>query len=129
MKPPIFVLCPYCPRSARLVSGAAIYPHRPDLYTKKFWQCAPCDAWVGTHVNSMRHAPLGRLANAELRALKQKCHAIFDPVWKKGGIGRKEAYKRLAEKMGIPREECHIGKFDEDRCRLALEVLGKKEAA
>lgn len=129
MKPQPEVDCPYCVRKARLVNGNVIYPHRPDLATKFFWQCAPCDAYVGTHVNSTRHYPLGRLANAELRGLKQRVHAIFDPVWKKGGISRKEAYKRLAEKMGIPMEECHVGKFDERRCRLALEMLGRKEAA
>lgn len=122
-KPPIEVNCPYCTRAAKLVTGVVIYPHRPDLYEKWFWQCAPCDAMVGTHVNSHRHHPLGRLANAELRTLKQRCHAIFDPVWKKGGIDRNEAYKRLAEKMNIPRTECHIGLFDEDRCRRALEIL------
>lgn len=123
------VVCPYCRRAAELVTGAVIYPHRGELSKKWFWRCEPCDAYVGTHVNSHRHHPLGRLANAELRKLKQRVHAIFDPVWKKGGIDRKEAYKRLAERMGIPRADCHIGMFDEAQCRQALVILGKSDAA
>lgn len=129
MKPAFVVTCPYCQQPAELVSGDRVYPHRTDLYVKRFWQCEPCDAYVGTHSNSAWHCPLGRLANGELRILKQRCHAVFDPLWKKGGISRVEAYKRLAERMNIPRAECHIGMFDEARCRLALEVLCKKEAA
>lgn len=43
------VKCDYCGNDAMLVSGRAIYPHRPDLFRLNFWQCAPCDAYVGCH--------------------------------------------------------------------------------
>lgn len=119
------VVCPYCNQGAELVTGKTLYPHRPDLYEKYFWWCKKDEAYVGTHVNSARHHPLGRLANAQLRTLKQKVHALFDPLWKKGAMKRKEAYKKLAAGMGIAPSNCHIGMFDESQCRLALEVLGK----
>lgn len=40
------VLCNYCLNPAKLVTGADIYPHRPDLYSKQFWECKPCDAHI-----------------------------------------------------------------------------------
>jgi len=58
--------CDYCQQQAKLVTGDIIYPHRPDLYSKKIWHCEPCRAWVGTHKGTVK--PLGRLANAELRS-------------------------------------------------------------
>ena len=43
------VKCSYCGNDAELVGGESVYPHRPDLYYLKFYQCLPCDAWVGCH--------------------------------------------------------------------------------
>ena len=107
-----------------------IYPHRLDLAEKRFWQCAPCGAWVGCHQNSERYAPLGRLANAEMRAAKIAAHAAFDPIWhakrREDGIGNGEArdlaYKWLVEQMGISRSKCHIGMFDVEQCRRVVEI-------
>jgi len=113
------VECPYCHQPAKLVTGEVIYPHRPDLFDRKFWQCKPCNAYVGTHKSSPVHMPLGRLANAELRLWKQKAHLVFDKFWKNPmtGLTRNEAYMMLADKMGIPREQCHIGMFDVEQCK------------
>lgn len=112
--------CPYCQQPASLVGGRAIYPHRPDLYGKRFYQCVPCGAWVGCHDGTQR--ALGRLANAELRRAKQSVHAAFDPHWR--GVKKKHArfraYRRLARELGIPMEECHVGMFDVERCKAAL---------
>lgn len=71
--------CPYCREPSKAVTGARIYPHRPDLHRKKFFECEPCGAWVGCHDTG---APFGRLANAALRKAKQAAHAAFDPFWK-----------------------------------------------
>lgn len=59
------MICSYCNNEAKLVSGNVIYPHRPDLAYLRFWQCAPCAAYVGCHKGTTK--PLGRIANAELR--------------------------------------------------------------
>ena len=106
--------CPYCHEKATLVSGKEAYPHRPDLYNKRFWLCRDCNAWVGVHENS-KH-PLGRLANKELRQAKIRAHSAFDPLWKKGYMTRRDAYKWLAEKLGIKPKRCHIGWFDVGMC-------------
>lgn len=130
MQPPI---CPYCGRAAELQDSAMLYDGRSF---GAVWVCPgwpACDAYVGCHKDTDR--PLGRLANKELRELKKQAHAAFDPIWKARyfrkrredpsyvkGMARGGRYKRLAELMGIPKTECHIGMFDIDRCRLAIEI-------
>lgn len=133
--------CDYCSEPAELVTGAVIYPHRPDLNGLKFWRCAPCGAYVGCHeAGSFRvvagkkivHTgiePLGRLANAELRAAKQAAHKAFDPIWKCQYMKRKEAYTWLAEKLGMAVEHTYIGMFDVATCQRVVEVCAEWEPA
>ena len=114
-------ICSYCGKKSELVSGSRIYPHRPDLSAKTFYLCSPCDAYVGCHPGTTH--PLGRLANAKLRAAKMRAHANFDPLWRSGKLHRSVAYARLADKMGIRREEAHIGMFDEKQCQRVVELV------
>ena len=118
------IRCPYCNCFAVRTTGKNIYPHRPDLFAKTFYQCVPCDAYVGCHPETDK--PLGRLANAELRKAKMNAHAAFDPVWRSGKMNRSSAYKWLAEKMGIAPQNCHIGMFDVDECRAVIEIARKE---
>jgi len=120
------VTCPYCNQPAALVAGVAIYPYRPDLAHLSFWQCAPCGARVGCHKGTTQ--PLGRLANAELRLAKQQAHAAFDPLWRTPAFGetRNSAYNWLADRLGIPRADCHIGMFDVEQCRRVVEVCAER---
>ena len=112
--------CPYCDGEPRLVNGDVIYPHRPDLRFMLFWLCAPCGAYVGCHLDSNR--PLGRLADAELRAAKSEAHAAFDPTWRGGRRSRSAAYAWLASKLGLPGSKCHIGMFDVETCQRVVAV-------
>lgn len=114
------VMCDYCDKPAKLVTGKVMYPHRPDLYGKFFYKCDPCKAWVGCHPNTTN--PLGRLANAELRKAKSAAHAAFDPIWKSRRKSRGSAYKWLAERLGMAQQNCHIGMFDVDMCRRVVEA-------
>ena len=113
--------CYYCQQPAKLVGGDVIYPHRPDLASKRFHHCAPCGAYVGCHPGTTK--PLGILAKAELRALKSRVHAAFDPIWRGKTMRRSEAYRWLADGIGIPATECHVGMFSEERCKAALKFL------
>lgn len=119
--------CPYCHQPAVLVTGEAIYPHRPDLHHKMFWQCKPCSAFVGCHEAGVGQGdgtkPLGRLANAELRQWKQRAHAAFDPMWKARRMNRRDAYAWLSQQMGIKAQDCHIGMFDVAQCRAVVEAV------
>jgi len=115
------VICAYCDTVAPLVFGREVYPHRPDLYAKPFYACHPCGAWVGCHPGTTK--PLGRLANAELRRAKMGVHERLDPLWRSGKAKRSTVYARLADRLGIAPQECHVGMFDIDRCRAATAIL------
>ena len=126
------VTCPYCHRPANLVGGAVIYPHRPDLFGKRFYRCDPCDAHVGCHPPANKRGkggigdgtvPLGRLANGELRKAKNAAHAAFDPLWKSGEMTRAYAYEWLSQTIGISRANCHIGMMDVDACRAVVAAI------
>jgi len=123
------VICQYCNQPAKLVTGQKIYPHRPDLHHKHFWECEPCKAFVGCHARGNGYGdgttPLGILANPQLRQLKSAVHAKFDPAWKSGEFTRSEAYGWLAEQLGIPKHECHIGLFTKEMCHKALRILNQ----
>lgn len=126
--------CPYCAKPARLTTGAAIYPHLPRLSHLQFWRCSPCDAYVGCHRAGVGQGdgttPLGRLANAELRAAKQAAHAAFDPLWKDGGpMRRHEAYAWLAKALDIRPDKCHIGEMDINGCRAVVAAATNRTAA
>lgn len=127
------VLCDYCGRQAPLVTGAKVYPHRPDLHARRFYACDPCGAWVGCHQGTTK--PLGRLANKELRDAKMAAHAAFDPIWKerferlsqerptyRKHHARGGRYVELASALGIPVEKCHIGMFDVELCKRTVEI-------
>jgi hypothetical protein len=115
-------VCPYCGGASELVGGDRIYPRRPDLHAKRFYLCAPCDAYVGCHNGTTN--PLGRLADRRLRAAKIRAHEAFDPLWKSNVMTRAEAYAWLAKTLGIPPEKCHVGVFDVETCERVVDVCG-----
>ena len=113
-------ICPYCGNKSDGVTGQVVYPQRPDLHSKWFYRCVPCDAYVGCHPNTKN--PLGRLANAELRKYKSMAHRAFDLIWKTKAMKRSDAYKALAAEMRIQSSECHIGMFDISQCKQVIAI-------
>lgn len=123
------VTCPYCGGSAQFVRNSAEFYHGRDF--GPLYVCRPCDARVGCHPGTEK--PLGRLANAELRAAKMRAHAAFDPLWKRKAALGKNRYQRkaarslgyrwLAGQLGIDHKECHIGMFDVETCNRVVEVV------
>lgn len=88
--------------------------------------CRPCDAYVGVHDGS--DAPMGSLANAELRYWRRLAHAAFDPLWQSGRFyrHRNTAYSWLSEKMGLPKEKTHIGMFDVEACKKLINIISQE---
>ena len=130
--------CTHCGEPARLTDGTEVYPHRPDLSGLRFWLCDPCEARVGCHKAGAKtqHGasdgtlPLGTPANAELRRARMILHNDrLDPIWK-GAAARKErynlrreCYRLLSGRMGIPAEETHTALFTLEQCRDAWRAL------
>ena len=113
------IYCDYCGRRTEYVDSSVIYGRSYGM----IYLCRPCRAYVGVHKGSDK--PLGRLANAELREWKKRAHDAFDPLWKYGRFRhrRNAAYAWLAEQMGLPKEETHIGMFDAPKCKQVIQIM------
>ena len=114
------------PIICNLCGGRVIYTTNDTIYGKKYgsgycYYCKECGAYVGTHKPRPKEA-LGILANAKMREMKKKCHAIFDTLWNMPQE-RKKCYKALAEKLSISVDECHFGYFDMYMLNKAYEIL------
>jgi hypothetical protein len=121
----VLVSCGYCQQRAELVTGEAVYPHMPELWEQAFYLCRPCGAYVGCHPGTVK--PLGRLANAELRQAKMSAHKAFDALWRGCAVmSRRQAYRWLADRLGIQRSHCHIGMFDVDQCRRVVDACNSR---
>lgn len=121
------VFCPYCEANAVLIDSAQIHGRSFG----KVWACMPCGAWVGVHKSDNR--PLGTLANAETRYARSMAHSRFDPLWtsqlsenEPKNRTRGRAYSWLAERLGIPVQECHIGLFDLATCVRVVEICARE---
>lgn len=63
---------------------------------------------------------MGTSANGPLGKLRAQTHRAFDPLWRKGGMTRDEAYQHLAQVLNLPLEQVHIACFDPDDCQRAI---------
>lgn len=113
--------CPYCHSVAVLTPASRIYGEG----TKEKWLyvCSnypKCDAYVGVHKGTT--IPLGTLANGNLRNKRIQAHRMFDLIWRYRIMDRKNAYRWLSEKFGIPIEYAHIGAFSEYMCDQLIEA-------
>lgn len=125
-------LCPYCQATAVLCDASAVYGPKFEGQWN-MWVCAnypECDSYVGIHRNQVEPRPLGTMANAELRGLRKRVHAIFDPLWKpgpqalfRGRKARDKAYWWLTDKMGMAAGQFHTAEANEEECRRALSIL------
>lgn len=86
---------------ARLTDGSEMYPHRPDLRSLPFWRCDACGNFVGCHHKTQdRTRPLGCIPTAELKEVRKKLHALIDPIWQSGKMGRRELYAAIGRDLG-----------------------------
>lgn len=121
MPPP--TCCPYCNGPVRLVNNSEIYRGREyGDWPYAYW-CQPCDAMVGLHPAT--DLPLGTMADKELRDARKEAKSLWQRVSSIEGMSRNQAYEWLAKKMGIPKQECHFGHFDLERCEIAYSVCDK----
>lgn len=138
-----FPPCAECGASSTLVGGEVIYPHRRDLWARKFWRCLACGAYVGTHRGGSGEEALGRPAGAELRRARGKVHELIDPLWIHAermacyaqpfdgnpytvrSSQRVRVYAFLRVHLKCSAWEVHTGWMDIEQCRAAWRVLSK----
>lgn len=129
---PVPTECPHCRGAVAVVGNAEIYGRE---YGEWPWAylCRGCGAYVGMHPGT--GIPLGTLATEEIRLARKKFKAPFVRLYESGLMDRSEAYRRLAEALGIPVAECHFGWFDAAMCakagaaseRLLAEARGESQ--
>ncbi|MFM7425107.1 MAG: zinc-finger-containing protein [Elainella sp.] len=110
-------ICPFCGSQIALVARHVLYPEQSGW----LYLCVrfpDCDSRVGCHPGTI--VPLGSLADPELRQLRSLCHQQFDQLWRSGRQSRSQAYRWLAEAMGLPPQSAHFGCFDKTQCKVAL---------
>ncbi len=112
--------CNCCGREGVVIkSNAEIYGR---AYGEWPWVyiCEGCGSYVGMH--PFTDIPLGTLADladAATREARKECKAPFEALHRTGKMTRSDAYQKLADKLGIPKEECHFGWFDAAMCKKA----------
>lgn len=109
---------------ARLTNGAEIYPHRDDLRGLPFWKCDKCGNFVGCHHKTKnRTRPLGCIPTPELKEARKHLHALIDPIWQSGKMGRRELYAAMSRDLGW---EYHTAKTRTmDKARAAYRAARK----
>ena len=111
-------VCPYCNKDTELIDSAEIYGGKSYGL---MYICRDCNAYVGCYRDTDK--ALGRLADFQLRDFKHRAHLHFDKIWQENpSIGRRDAYRWLAQQMDIPVELTHIGMFEVDMCQKVIEL-------
>lgn len=123
-KLPLPTECRYCGAECKVANNSEIYG-KPFGAWPWLVRCTCCDAYVGLHPYTA--IPLGTMARAQLRNARKSTKALFNPLWRGGGMTRTEAYTWLAGELGIPVNQCHIGWFDEAECNAAMAAINKRK--
>ena len=99
---------------AYLTSGIEVYPHINDLKDTPFWKCVVCGNFVGCHHKTKDPTkPLGCIPTPKIKELRKQIHAMMDPLWKSGKIGRRRLYKTISDKLGYEYHTAEIKTTDE----------------
>lgn len=112
------VFCPFCGKEAELVEYSAIY--RKNYGYSYYYLCKDCHAYVACDNYTRR--PLGTMANPELRELRQRVHAVIDPIWRSRKLSRQVVYTKLSDMLGY---EYHTAEADIPTCKKILESFNE----
>ena len=85
-----------------------------------------CDSYI--KMNEQTGKPLGTMANKQLRSLRIEAHRQLYRLYVDGSMSRDEAYEWMASVLNIPRQEAHIGLFQEYYCQKVI-ALAKAECS
>lgn len=70
----------------------------------------------------------GTLANNELREYRKQAHYWFDKLWEEPTrvSTRYNAYRWLAYKLNLKREETHIAHFEIEQCKQVIKLVKQR---
>jgi len=122
------IICPYCKNPADFRYDSKMIYHGKDY--GPIYICFHCDAYIGCKKGT--YIPFGRLANAELRLWRKKFSEVFDPKWTSprmsllkeyGSTVKAKAYFRLSRILKIPYQQCHLGNFNVQIIKKAIDLI------
>ncbi len=126
---PIPVWCNCC------MNRTVVLRNNSFVYGREFgswpwiYLCEHCGSHVSLH--SFTALPKGSLADKPTREARKRCKNLFIPIHNRRMMSRTQAYKKLAEKLGLKRSDCHFALFDVDMCEkaaiAALEIINEVE--
>jgi len=110
------ITCPMCGGPMPLLYGTHGWYYRCARFP--FCNCRHSAHQMGVRAGQ----PLGRPADDETRAERVRAHKLFDSVWyhenpKISCRLRTQSYAWLAKRLGLTKDDCHIGLFDLKTCR------------
>ena len=117
------IKCPYCGSRALLRPASVVYGSKAADPAAPYYVCArypACDAYVAAHRDT--RLPMGTLADRKLRRKRIEAHKGFNQLWESGLMGKKQAYRWLQAKLGLPEQEVHIGRFSLLRCEQVIRL-------
>lgn len=88
-----------------VVGGDVIYPHRADLYDKKFVQCPICNNYTGLYPGEYPTLP-----TEHVRQCRYAAHRALDKIWQ-DRKAKKAFYKYMSK---IYNREFHWGLVRDD---------------
>lgn len=92
----------------------------------KFYGCSRYPECRGTHGAHPDGTPLGIPADAETRAARMAAHEALSEVMESREMSTGEAYQWLAEQVGRPRGQVHIGVFTKEECAKVVEACERE---
>lgn len=95
-------ICPTCGAAAKMSAG------RWGMKA----ECCGLWSWNGKD-----------LVGRDTHANRIRAHAAFDQIWKSGKIARGTAYGRLAELMGMTRDECHMSIMTAEQANRVVAIV------
>lgn len=101
---------------------------RPSRYGL-FYGCSNYPKCKGTHGAHPDGKPLGTPATRETKDARIRAHAAFDGLRKLMGWKRNDSYQWLADRLAIPRADCHIAMFDLETCARVVAICAGEEKA
>jgi ssDNA-binding Zn-finger/Zn-ribbon topoisomerase 1 len=115
--------CPECSGVCELVDG----PHGMRYQCRNYPQC---DTYGDAHADG---SPMAIPAKRKVRKARSLAHSYFDRLWQFEGVlpgraayTRTKAYAWLAKELGVSVDECHIGHFDADVCKVVAKLCERK---
>lgn len=120
---PVELTCPEPDCGAPMVLRVT---RRAPWTGRKFYGCSRFPECRSTHGAHPDGTPLGIPATKATKQARIRAHDVFDQLHRPGRMTRSQAYVFLAKRMGMSKDECHIGRFDAAQCDQVIAIATRR---